>query len=117
MMDVAAGPRPPVEDITSGVKEACSISKILDYISHNHGLSLCESMLPVLSVQHASIFLIRVRQAMRCPACRCSNVYSNGAFPPFHMHRWCVCVYSCAKYLMSDNLPSEVQPFIELWFT
>lgn len=76
------------------------------YISHNQGLSLCESMLAVLSVQHQTVYLFSIE---------------HGTF--VHMHnvgRFChpddPAVYSCAKYFTNDRSNSEVKPYNELWF-
>jgi de-etiolated-1 len=74
------------------------------FLSHNQGLSLCESVLAVFALQQQTIHLYSV---------------SNGTF--VHMHdigRFCYpddpLVYSQVKYLTENGRP--VKPYHEHWF-
>lgn len=78
------------------------------YLSHNQGVSLCGSVLAILSVQQQTIYLFSVE---------------NGTF--VHMHdvgRFCYpddpLVYSHAKFFTNeDGTERPVKPFNEVWFT
>ena len=76
------------------------------YLSHNQGVSMCDSTLAVLSVQQQTIYLYQIE---------------GGAF--IHMHdvgRFChpdgLLVYSYADFHASTNLDSSSWPFHDKWF-
>lgn len=75
------------------------------YLSHNQGVSLCGSLLAVLSVQQQTVYL---------------SLIENGTFVSLHnIGQFCYpddpLVYSSAKYF-ANGTEIPVQPFHEKWF-
>lgn len=77
------------------------------YLSHNQGVSLCGSMLAILSVQQQTVYLFAIE---------------SGLFVPMHnIGRFCYpddpLVYSAAKFVTKEfGSEKQVQPFHEKWF-
>ena len=76
------------------------------YLSHNQGVSLCGTMLAILSVQQQTIYLFQIL---------------SGNFVPMHdIGRFCypddALVYSQAKFFCVDDVKRPVQPYHEKWY-
>lgn len=77
------------------------------YLSHNQGISLCGSMLAILSVQQQTIYLFSVE---------------NGTFVPMHeIGRFCYpddpLVYSQVKFFSREHGGDKpIEPFHEKWY-